>query len=241
MSLVVHGVVASSPHGTPPPLPRGDDVPQQLRLVPHRSLAAVVSPTDQTMLLPARQDLLQHTRVLEELATVTTVLPMRFGVVVEDDDALVRTLLDPDHDTLVRRLEHLRGHVEWRVRGTYDEDRVLRGLVDSDPHLRRLAERGDLASRLTVGERVMEGIALRRRADEARVADTVRRHATSVTVAAVTGPLDAFSMSALVHEDRREEFDAAIEQLARQDSSPFASIELVGPLPPFSFIEEEVE
>lgn len=239
MSLVVHGVVASSPHGTPP-LPRGDDVPQQLRLVPHRSLAAIVSPTDQTVLLPARQDLLQHTRVLEELATVTTVLPMRFGVVVEDDDAVVRTLLDPDHDTLVRRLEHLRGHVEWRVRGTYDEDRVLRGLVDADPHLRRLARRGDLASRLTVGERVMEGIALRRRADEARVVDAVRRHATSLTVGAVTGPLDAFSMSALVHEDRREGFDAAIDQLGREDFGPLGSIELVGPLPPFSFIEEEV-
>lgn len=239
MALVVHGVVAS-PSAGPSPTPSGDDLSPPVRLVPHGALAGIVSPTEQTVLLPAREDLLRHTRVLEAMATDMTVLPMRFGVVVDDDEALVRTLLAPNHDTFVGRLAHLRGHVEWRLRGSYDEDRVLRELVAADPRLRGLASRADMASRLAVGEHVLEGIAARRRVDAALVIDTVRRHATDVTIADVRGPLEAFSMSALVHEDHREAFDAAIDQLAQRDLGPLTSIEVVGPMPPFSFVEEVV-
>ena len=55
-----------------------------VRLVVHGDLAAAVSEIDADARL-RRDDLLAHARVPESLVEDSTVLPMRFGVIVETD------------------------------------------------------------------------------------------------------------------------------------------------------------
>ena len=67
----------------------------RLRQVREDVVAALVSDVDPGPLAAAR-DLRAHWAVLEEVAQSTTVLPVRFGTVMESDAAVVDRVLRPD-------------------------------------------------------------------------------------------------------------------------------------------------
>ena len=96
MALHVYGVVSAAA-----PLPgvlRGRrEAP--VRLVAHGDLAAVVSEVDADARI-RRDDLLAHARVLESLIEGSTVLPMRFGIIVETDEGVARNILEPGESRL---------------------------------------------------------------------------------------------------------------------------------------------
>jgi hypothetical protein len=235
MPLLVHGVLdADALDVATAPLPLDDD----LDVVVHGAVAAVVRKTDDGEVLPSRANLLAHTRVLESLATETTVLPMRFGMVVADEQELVEGYLSPQQDALAAALGRLRGHVELRLRGRYDEDAVLREVVAADPGLARLRGRGGVEAKMQLGERVVAGIEARRERDLDRVVDKLGPHVTGVVAGSVAEPLDAFSLSLLVAEDGMDAFDRALDELGAA-VAPALSLELVGPVPPFSFTTAE--
>lgn len=229
MPLLIHGIVDADV-AVPPDL--------DARSVVHGAIAAIVRATVDHDVLPSRANLLAHTRVLESLAEHTTVLPMRFGMVVDDDQALVEGYLAPQQDALVAALERLRGHVELRLRGRYDEEAVLREIVAADPGLARLKGRRSMDAKMRLGERVVGALEHRREQDLDRVVDALRAHVAGVVPGAVAEPLDAFSLSLLVAEDGMAGFDAAVDDLGRQ-VAPALALELVGPVPPFSFAVPE--
>src|ERR687883_566168 len=75
-------------------------------------LAALVSPVEGEELRATRRDLLSHSAVLERAIAAGPVLPLRFGIVLRDDDAVAQELLEPRHDeltALLRRFERLLG------------------------------------------------------------------------------------------------------------------------------------
>jgi hypothetical protein len=187
--------------------------------------------------LPSRANLLAHTKVLESLATEATVLPMRFGMVVADEQELVDGYLSPQQDALAAALERLRGHVELRLRGRYDEEAVLREVVAADPGLARLRGRSGVEARMQLGERVVAGIEARRERDLDRLVDR-SAHVAGLVAGSVAEPLDAFSLSLLVAEDGMDAFDRALDELG-EAVAPALSLELVGPVPPFSFTTPE--
>lgn len=232
MAYVVHGCVAAE--ATTYPFPSETD---DVEVVTHGDVAALVTRTDEDEVLPTRSALLTHTGVLERAADRTTVVPMRFGVVAPDADALVATFLGPEHDRLVERLRRLDGQVEFRLRGRYDEPAVLRRVVASDRRTERLRGAATLAARMELGERIAAGIDDRRAHDTRRLLDAVEPYATEVAAGPVTDQLDAFVVSVLVDRQRTGELDRAIAEAA--DGLPhLAEIEVVGPLPPFSFASD---
>ena len=62
-----------------------------LRVVRHEQLAAVVSDAPEG-LRPKRRDLVAHETVLETLCSAGAVVPLRFGTVAPDDDAVMGEL-----------------------------------------------------------------------------------------------------------------------------------------------------
>ncbi|MCA1695381.1 MAG: GvpL/GvpF family gas vesicle protein [Actinobacteria bacterium] len=90
-----------------------DDAP--LRVVGTRSLAAVVSDRDSTPLHVQEDALWAHERVVEQLMLDRTVLPMRFGSTLPDDEA-ARALLTSRAEELRSALRRVSGAVELGVR-----------------------------------------------------------------------------------------------------------------------------
>ncbi len=237
MNLMVHGVIEASSvevlasmnvPGTTPP-----------ESVMHEDVAAVVTATPGAELFPTRANLLHHTRVLEALGARTTVVPMRFGVLVPDAEALVREYLAPAHHGLVGTLERLRDHVELRLRGRYHEPAVIEAVLAADPRAARLRGRDGFEAKMELGERIVAGIEHRRDQDIDRALRALAPHASEVAApTAVTEPLDAFLISFLVSDGARAAFEHRLDRLG-EELAPVVALELAGPVPPFSFAAEQ--
>ena len=213
--------------------------PAPVRFVRARGIAAVVSDAPEG-LRAKRRDLTAHQEVLQELTRRRGVLPMRFGVVSEDDDAVTEQLRDKgDHySTLLSRLE---GRVEFNVKAVYVEEEVLKALLRDDRALKerneslRRAGGGTPAERMAFGERVARALEERKRRD----ADIVVRPLTEHAERVATGPLVdgcLTNTSFLLPWERREEFlrRAATVQ---QEMDAYMDVRVNGPMPPYSFVE----
>ena len=102
-----------------------------LRAIRHEGLAAVVSDAPEG-LRPKRRDLVAHETVLETLSVAGAVVPMRFGTVAPDDDA-VMTELARGASRYTELLTRLAGHVERNVKGAHQEDALLADLLTEQP------------------------------------------------------------------------------------------------------------
>jgi Asp/Glu/hydantoin racemase len=56
----------------------------QLRSVSIGPLAAIVSTIDEPEVMAARRHMMAHTKLLEAAMAIATILPMRFGIIVDN-------------------------------------------------------------------------------------------------------------------------------------------------------------
>ena len=235
MPLLVHGVLADvAAEGLPHDQLR-ETAGREVNLVPGDGLAALVSTSEAPDPVPSRANLMAHARLLELVGEQATVAPMRFGVMADDDEAL-RLELTERRDHLLGVLARLDGHVELRLRGTYAEQEVLREVLTTDRRAARLRGASSMEARMELGERVVAGIEARRPRERDRALSWLGAHLADVVVGEASDPLAAFALSLLVARGRLEAFDAAVETLG-DELAPLVSLELVGPVPPFSFVD----
>lgn len=238
MSTYVYGITAASHPALPEGMDGVGDPPREVRVLKAGELAAIVSDAPES-LRPKRRDLLAHQNVLAEAGAAGCVLPMRFGNVAEDDDAVV-AVLDERAEHYGERLRELDGKVEYNVKGSHIEEAVLHRVMSENAELRSLAEAnrkaggGSYDDKIRLGELVAAAVQAR----EAEDAGEVVRALQPVAAAVSEGPQSTgwlVNASFLVARDQAERFLAAVEQ-AREDL-PHLELRVNGPLPPYSFVE----
>jgi hypothetical protein len=216
-----------------------------LELVDSGEVAALTSVAPGEYLEAGREDLLTHTRVLEATLEQGTVLPMRFGVVVPDDETLRGRLLESHREELLAQLAEMDGKVEFSLKGIYDEDAILRELIASDREIGYLknaiagkSEAATYYERIRLGELIAAAFAARQEVDEAKVVDELRPHAVAVRVGDPIHERMAVNASFLVERRARSKFDAAVDSIAAREADRIR-FRVTGPLPPHSFVELE--
>lgn len=238
MSTYVYGITRSSHPALPEKANGVGDPPRPVRILVHGELAALVSDAPEN-LRPKRRDLLAHQNVLGEAGTGGTVLPLRFGGVSPDDDAVLAALREREAHYL-ERLKSLDGKVEYNVKAAHDEEAVLHQVLVDNPELRALSQDhravggGTYEQKLALGERV--AVAVKHR--EARDAVLVQEALEGAAVECRPGPEGTgrlANLSFLVERDRAEDFTAAVEALGRDHGH--LVLQVNGPLPPYSFVE----
>jgi Gas vesicle synthesis protein GvpL/GvpF len=209
-----------------------------LRLVRQDGLAAVVSDAPEN-LRAKRRDVEAHEQVLDTLLAAGTVLPMRFGTVAADDDA-VKAELASEAKRYTRLLRRLGGKVEVNVKAAHREEAVLRELLLGDRELRKRSEAlrasggGSQQDQVAFGQQVSAALDARRSQDADRVVAELRPRASAVKLGP---PVDGcfVNVSFLLGATEREDFEASLSRL-RQELSELAEVRLYGPLPPYSFL-----
>jgi hypothetical protein len=215
-----------------------------VRRIVHGDLAALVTDVDGAQLTAARE-LRAHWHVLEQASAHATVLPIQFGTVMESDDAVVERFLRPRHDQLVARLAALAGRVQVTVKCFYEEDQLLRGVVKTSPDVARLREsvrgRPEAATyyqRIQLGELVAGHVEHARERDASVVIGRLEPLAVAARRETISTRDGAVSAAFLVDRDRVEEFSAAVAELEAEVKGRMR-VRYIGPLPPYSFTEEE--
>jgi hypothetical protein len=237
-ALYCYGITAAKVAKPQPGAGLGGETVEAVRC---GELAALTSGVAAATVRARRRDLMTHFDVLGKAFERGTVLPLRFGIVFDDERALVDEFLRPRHDELARLLRELDGQVELRVTAHYREEAILGEAVRENPRVARLREatRGSAAGQpamLELGELVSAEV-------QARTARDQRALLQRLSPLAVRHELDeepiAYQLlrgSFLVERKRVKAFDKELEKFA-SDNAGRVDVKLVGPLPPHSFVE----
>jgi hypothetical protein len=210
-------------------------------VVSHGELGAIVSRFDGDVVQANRRNLTAHSDVLQEALATTTVVPMRFGVVLPSEQAVVDELLRARHDELVRLLEDVEGRVELSVKAFYRGDVALREVVRDDPAIARLSqatrglpEAATYYDRVRLGQLVAEAVRAKRVEDAAPILERLRPLADAVVADEELPERMVLKAAFLVARDRVPEFDRAVDEIAR-DVSERLQLKYLGPLAPHTF------
>lgn len=184
-------------------------------------LAAHVSDKPPGPLQPSRRNLMAHTRVLQEAAAATTVLPMRFGVVMPDEASVRHELLGERERERLAQLRALDGLVELDLKIVCPEEVLMR---------RILAEQPDLAR-----EDIARASAQKRRQLTELVLDRIGPLAVRSDVGEPAHDQMLVNVAFLVRREQVEGVEAVVGSV-NDELGPGLRLSCVGPMPPHRFV-----
>jgi hypothetical protein len=219
--------------------------PEPVRAVTHEGLSAIVSEVPTAWRAAARSDVEIHDRVLSELVG-RAVVPMRFGIVVTDEDEL-RNTMAAHADGFAEMLDHVDGRVQMSVKAYYRDEALLRAVLARRPDLKQradaLEQRPVLATqneRIALGRDVAAAVEEQQALDQQAVVEPLAQLAADVRIDPGRSERHAFSLQLLVDADARARLDAVVQRLAAEHDDRLV-LRYVGPLAPYSFCEESLD
>lgn len=237
MGTYVYGVVGPShPQDVEGPTGVGADE-TSVRTLHCGGLVAVVSHAPED-LRARRRDLLAHERVVEQLCAQGPTLPMRFGIVADDDAAVIAQVSQRTERYRVL-LDEVSGCVEENVKAVHDEEELLREILQDTPDLRALNQQlrsqggGRYEDQLHFGELVAHAVEQRKESDAIRIAEQLAPYGLRTNTGPATGQ-DFMNLSLLVRNESVAEFRAAVRDLGAA-LIPTVQLRLRSGLPPYSF------
>jgi hypothetical protein len=193
-------LLAITDDATPPRLP--------LRAVRSGPLSALCAPASEQEVTP--EVLWRHDALLEELMQERDLLPVRFGTLVADEQAVARAVAERSQE-LLAQLEHVRGAVELALRVNPTEQEP-----PGEPGTGRDYLRAKIA-RSEIGRALHEPLAAIARDSDVQPGRELLR------------------VAYLVDRDAVDDFVAMVRRL--QQANPRLALLCTGPWPPYSFAE----
>ncbi|WP_223838422.1 GvpL/GvpF family gas vesicle protein [Saccharopolyspora pogona] len=241
--VYVYGIVYHR-EKLPEELPSVGDGEAEVDLASYGKLSALVSEVQLSRPLGTREDLLAHERVLDALAAEATVIPMRFGSVVSNKEAVINELLAPHEGHFNETLSELAGLVQFTVRGRYANNTHLREIVSEEPEIQELRavvqdmpEDAGYAERLRLGELVNNAVVRKREVDTETLISSLENSSAAFVSHAVAGEDDAMHVAFLVDREAVAQFEHELDELGGQWGGRL-NLRLIGPLAPYDFLPE---
>jgi hypothetical protein len=205
-------------------------------------IAALVSELSVDRPLGAPEDLQAHAQLLDGTAQVAPVLPLRFGAVLTDAEAVRDEFLGEHADEFAAALKQLEGKAEYVVKGRYVEKAILQEVITENAEAGRLRdvirdkpEDATRDARMALGELVGNAIAAKRDEDTRRAVEALDKVAEAVNVREPTHEEDTVNAALLVEVSREDELEQVVDSLAEQWEGR-VDMRLLGPMAPYDFV-----
>ena len=250
MRKYIYGVISTSQ-----PVTFGQSLlsssPKEVYTVVHRELAGVVSNYDGSDLASLSREeklrcLMSHQWVIEwVMKEGYTILPVKFGTLVEDEDE-IRRILEQGYNKLVPTLNQMNGLVEIEVAATWDLKKVLEE-IGGEEQIRQLgrsmAGKSDseiVEMQIKAGKLVKESLDRRREGYRNQTMQSLARTALDVQPNALVADEMVMNIAFLIQREKQVDFDGQVRRIneALDDQINFR---VIGPLPPYSFSTVEIK
>jgi hypothetical protein len=226
----------------PPPMPCVANPAGTLSLAPMGPLAALVSPVDEPELMAARRHMMPHTKVVEAAMAVATILPMRFGIIVDDAASIARSVT-PKQADLLAMLDALDGRIEAGIRASWNEAVLYKEIVAVRPDIGRRAEAlarvnptAAYYDRIDLGREVDSAMAVKRfeenKALKARLLPFAEKHVDLKE----GDDMNVMNLALLVERGREADLIAGVEAIDR-DEGDRLNLKVVSPAPVYNFVK----
>ena len=216
--------------------------PAEVQLVSHGQVAALVSEVDLTQPLGTPEDLLAHEQLLDAIAADVPVLPLRFGAVMTNQDAVADEFLAPHEEEFAEALKQVEGRAQYMVRARFVEDVILREILTQSPQAKQLRDqlkdKPEAATRdvrIRLGELINQTVAAMRDQATQALAETLQPHTVMSSAREPGSEMDAANLAVLVDMSHQDEFQQAVEDIEREWDGRI-TVRVVGPLAPYDFV-----
>ena len=231
-SVYVYGVLRRPPSG---------ELASGVRAIEGAGFAALVSDVPADWRAAGRQDVEAHDRVLAQLLESETVIPMRFGVVMESDDDVRRLLLERHADQLAPLFQRLAGRVQMSVKAYYVDEALLRRVLARHPQLKRRSKELEALpvptsqqERIELGRSVAAAVEEQRALDERELLAPFAEAADDIRVDPPATERQVLNVHLLVDAHGRKQLDDVVRRLSAEHNG-WVAFRYVGPLAPYSF------
>jgi len=210
------------------------------------ALAAIVSDVPKRRLRPERRHLAAHQGILRALSEEAALLPMAFGSIANDEEA-IRTILRSNQDAFLAQLRRVEGKVEMGLKVVWAVPNIFEYFVGFHAPLRELRDevfRGgrepSQADKIELG-RAFDTALKEERADHlATVADVLRPVCSEIKANEPHEEREVMNLACLIPREAQADFEAAVFEAARQFDNNY-SFDYSGPWPPFNFVNGEFQ
>jgi hypothetical protein len=213
-----------------------------LSVVTFGALGALVSPIAEPEVMSSRRHMMAHTKAIEAAMAEMTLLPMRFGIIVDGPEN-IRAALAPKEADLLALIADLDGCVEAGVRASWNDRVLFSEIAAARPDIARKAEAlGKLNptaayyDRIELGREVDSAMAVKRfderKALVARLAPLAIRHVNLPE----GDDMNVMNVALLIRRADEAALVAAIEAIDR-DEGDRLNLKIVSPAPLYNFVK----
>jgi len=187
--------------------------------------------------------LLAHQRVVERVMQEHTVLPVKFGTLLNNSQEVL-DLLSQGHSQFMGALAAIRDKVEIEVAATWDTEQVLQEISKEEEVVRAreaIARKGQptVEAQVQLGQIVKACMDRRRDSYRERMIDFLKSTAIDAQPNALVSDQMVMNVAFLVDWARQQEFDERVNQLDDLFQNEI-TFRVIGPLPPYSFSTVEI-
>ena len=223
---------------------------RDVRMISDGAIGMVTGPvahSDFSQLPPqkALQYLAEHQRVLERVMTDSTVVPVKFGTVVEDDRQ-ISSILEAGREKFTTTLARHAGKVELDLAASWaDLPAILTEIADDEAVVSMKAEIASEAEptmeqRIVLGQLVKQLLDKKNEDIASRLVVGLRTTWPAIIVNPTRDDSMILNIAVLISRSEEDQFDRAVEKLNRAYQNRL-HFRCVGPLPPYSFATAEVK
>lgn len=222
-----------------------------IQFIPFEELAAVVSTTNVVDFDQLDQKVLselvdEHQRVNSQLMKQYNVIPMRFGMVVENKDEIIH-VLEKAYLQFKVAMDKITGKAEFIVEVIWDKQHILKYIIQHNEEIQQLQKelekKGSVrgfTTKIKMGKKIFEEVETMRN----KILDEITQHFFSEYPDFVAGKLldgekdDQNEMimnySFLIEKAKEKAFESTLNQLSEKMFVDL-KFKLIGPMPPYSF------
>lgn len=205
-------------------------------------LAAVVSDSPIMEYDESRRNMMAHTIVLEEVMRQYPILPVRFGTVAPNAEAVLEQVLKRRYGGLISSFEEVEHRVELGVKAFWFDEVIFQEIVEQNPPIRTL--RDSLKSRtaeetfyerIRLGEMIEAAMSKKRDEDYESILVPLRPLVYKTRANKIVTDRMVLNAAFLVDRNREPEFDEVMKQLDAKMGKRMM-FKYVGPVPPYNFV-----
>ncbi len=223
--------------------------PEEVYTVVQRGLAGVVSNyngSDFASLskVDKLHCLMAHQGIIERVMKDYSILPVKFGTVVEGEDE-IRRLLEQGYNKFAQTLDRMDGLMEIEVAATWDLKKVLEE-IGNEAEIRQLkhsmagkSTMEILEMQINAGKLVKESLDRRREGYHGQMMQSLAGTALDIQPNALVADEMVMNVAFLIQRERQEDFDTQVRRIDEAFNDQI-NFRVIGPLPPYSFSTVEI-
>jgi len=221
------------------------DKNSQVLTIGFKDLAAVVSKSpfmvyDSLAKEKTVKDLVTHQFVIEKVMADFTIIPVKFGTMVETEDEVIK-LMRKGYFLLRNALRKMDGKIELDVVASWKLPKILAMIYAEDRRVQKKQQeitlKGDkvtVEEKIALGKLIEQTLNIRKVRESRFILQTLKKNAVEICLHDLTGDEMIFNAAFLIKTANKEKFNKVLDRLDQRFEDTL-NFRLVGPLPPYSF------